>query len=131
VARRHQGLDGLAVALVLGGVVVAPLGAPRSGPAWSDPGLLLACVAVGVLSTVVPYGIDQHVLRRIPTRRFALLLALLPATATLLGLTLGQVPRPLELVGIALILAAVGAQERSELGAADTATRARSDPASP
>jgi inner membrane transporter RhtA len=127
VARLAQGVDGLAVALLLGAVLLAPVGAPRSGPAWAQPWVLTGCLVVGVLSTVVPYGIDQHVLRRIPTRRFALLLALLPATATLVGLTLGQVPRVPEIVGIALVLTAVAAQERSQL---DTATDAAAgDPA--
>jgi inner membrane transporter RhtA len=115
VARRARGVDGLAMALLLGAVLLAPAGAPRSGPAWTDPRLLAACLAIGVLSTVVPDGIDQYVLRRIPTRRFAVLLALLPATATVVGLTLGQVPRLSELVGIALVLTAVACQERTEL----------------
>jgi inner membrane transporter RhtA len=115
VARLARGVDGLAVALLLGAVLLAPAGAPHSGPAWNDPRLLAACAAVGVLSTVVPYGIDQYVLRRIPTRRFAVLLALLPATATVVGLTLGQVPRMPELLGIALVLTAVACQERTEL----------------
>jgi inner membrane transporter RhtA len=112
VARLHRGLDGLALSLALGAGALAPVGAVHSSPAWTDGRLLAGCVAVGVFSTVVPYGIDQHVLRAIPTRRFALLLALLPATATLLGLTLGQVPNALELTGIALILAAVASQQR-------------------
>jgi inner membrane transporter RhtA len=112
VARLHRGLDGLAVGLGLGALLLAPAGAARSGPAWTDGRLLAACVAVGVLSTVVPYGIDQHVLRWIPTRRFAVLLALLPVTATVLGLTLGQVPSVPELAGIGLVLGGVAAQER-------------------
>ena len=54
---------------------------------------------------------DQHVLRRIPVRRFSLLLALLPVTATVIGfLALGQQPSPLEVGGIALVLAGVLAQ---------------------
>jgi inner membrane transporter RhtA len=114
VARLQRGLDGLALSLALGALLLTPVGAPRSGPALTDAGLLAGCVAIGVFSTVVPYGIDQHVLRAIPTRRFALLLALLPATATLLGLTLGQVPNALELTGIALILVAVASQQRTD-----------------
>jgi threonine/homoserine efflux transporter RhtA len=36
-----------------------------------------------VFSNAIGYGIDQHVLRRIPIRRFSVLLALLPVTAAL------------------------------------------------
>jgi inner membrane transporter RhtA len=61
-----------------------------------------------VLSNVIPYGLDQVVLTRLPASRFALLLCLLPATAALVGaVLLRQVPGPSEAVGIALVVAAV------------------------
>ena len=78
----------------------------------------LACLVVGVCSNAIGYGIDQHVLRRIPVRRFAVLLALLPVTAVLIGwLVLDQRPSALDLVGIALVLAGVALQDRDELAA--------------
>ena len=71
-----------------------------------------------VLSTLVPYGLDQHVLRRVPRGEFALMLALLPVTATVIGrLTLAQQPRWYELVGIALVMAGVTVSARSQSGA--------------
>ena len=89
-------------------------------PGWdlifilNAPWLLLAGISVGFFSNVVPYSLDQIVMARIPRERFALLLALLPATATLMGLVLlGQVPELREVVGIALIVAAIGARDRS------------------
>ena len=46
-------------------------------------------------------------MRRLPRARFALLLALLPATAAVMGaVILGQVPGVLEAVGIALVVVA-------------------------
>jgi len=70
-------------------------------------------VAVGVLSSVVPYVLDQIVLRRVGQARFAVLLALLPATATIVGLiALRQVPSPLEAVGIAAVIGAVALRSR-------------------
>ena len=76
--------------------------------ALADPLVLLLAVGVGVLSSVVPYVLDQIVLRRVGQARFAVLLALLPATATVVGLiALGQVPSPLEAVGIAAVVVAV------------------------
>jgi inner membrane transporter RhtA len=59
-----------------------------------------------VLSTVVPYVLDQIVLRRVGPARFALLLALLPVSAAIMGfLVLDQVPAVPEAIGI---LAVVG-----------------------
>jgi inner membrane transporter RhtA len=71
---------------------------------------------VGVFSNAIGYGIDQFTLRRIPIRRFSLLLALLPVTAAFIGwLALDQRPSNLDLVGIALVLVGVIVQEREEL----------------
>ncbi len=70
--------------------------------------LLGLCVLVGILSSAIAYGIDQAVLRRIPVRRFAVLLALLPVTAIIVGfIALGQRPSALDLVGAALVIAGV------------------------
>ena len=78
----------------------------------------VACLLVGVFSNAIGYGIDQHVLRRIPVRRFSVLLALLPVTAVVIGwLVLDQRPSALDLAGIALVLAGVVLQERDELAA--------------
>ena len=77
-----------------------------------DAGWLAAAAAVGVLSSVIPYALDQWVLRRVSADRFAVLLAILPATATLIGLvSLGQVPSGPDLVGIAFVTLGVGLRE--------------------
>jgi inner membrane transporter RhtA len=118
VAQLGRGVAGLGVGLAIGAVAIAPIGAPGSGPVWSSPRLLLACLVVGVFSNAIGYGIDQHVLRRIPVRRFSVLLALLPVTAVAIGwIALDQAPSALELGGITLVLAGVALQERDELAA--------------
>lgn len=119
VASVTTGVDGLAVGLAIGALVLTPIGAPWSGPAWTSPVLLLAALATGVFSNAIGYGIDQHVLRRIPVRRFSVLLSLLPVTAALVGwVALGQRPSALDLVGIGLVLSGVAVQEREPLAAA-------------
>jgi inner membrane transporter RhtA len=116
VATVTSGVDGLAVGLAIGAVVVTPIGAPWSGPVWTSPLLLVAALATGVFSNAIGYGIDQHVLRRIPIRRFSVLLSLLPVTAAAVGwLGLGQRPSGLDVVGIALVLSGVAVQERESL----------------
>jgi inner membrane transporter RhtA len=116
VAALDRGLGGLALGLAIGALAIAPIGAPGSGPMWTTPTLLISGVLVGLLSNVVGYGIDQHVLRRIPVRRFALLLALLPVTAMAVGwMALGQVPTTVDMIGAALVIAGVLVQERDQI----------------
>lgn len=116
VARLDRGVAGLGVGLAIGAVVITPIGAPWSGDVWLTPRLLALCLLVGVFSNAIGYGIDQFTLRRIPIRRFSLLLALLPVTASLIGwLVLDQRPSRVDVGGIALVLVGVIVQEREQL----------------
>ena len=116
VAQVGRGVAGLGVGLAIGAVALAPVGAPHSGPVLSDARLLGLCLLVGVLSNSIGYGIDQHVLRRIPVRRFSVLLALLPVTALAFGwIALDQTPRAIDLLGIAVVLTGVALQDRDEV----------------
>lgn len=118
VAQDRSGVAGLGVGLAVGAIVLTPFGAPGSGPVWTSPRLLVACLLIGVFSNAIGYSIDQHVLRRIPIRRFSLLLALLPVTAVAVGwLALDQRPSLLDAAGIALVLVGVALQDREELAA--------------
>ena len=116
VAQVRPGVAGLGVGLAIGTVVMSPVGAPGSGHVWVSPALLLLCAATGVFSNAIGYGIDQFVLRRVPIRRFSVLLATLPVTAVVVGwAALGQRPSTLDAAGIALVLAGVALQERDEI----------------
>lgn len=111
VAQRGSGLEDLATGFVVAAVVTSPL-ALLLGPAFA-PGaptgrLVLLGLGLGVASTALPYAIDQVVLRSVGQAGFALLLALLPVTAAVVGfVVLGQRPQPTELIGIALVAFAV------------------------
>jgi inner membrane transporter RhtA len=108
VARRGLGTTGLAAAMAVGTLVIAPVAAPAALPALGHGAVIAVCVGVGLLSSVVPYVIDQVVLRGLGRGSYALLLSLLPATAALVGVVaLRQVPRPVEALGILLVIAAV------------------------
>jgi inner membrane transporter RhtA len=118
VAQQNRGVSGLGFGLLIGAVVVTPIGAPSSGPVWSSPHLIFLCMFVGVMSNAIGYGIDQAVLRRIPIRRFSVLLALLPVTATVVAfIALDQRPSVIDLAGMSLVLAGVIVQEREKLDA--------------
>jgi inner membrane transporter RhtA len=108
VAARGLGVSGLAAGMAAGTVLIAPIGIPAAGDTLLRPDLLLACVAVGLFSSVVPYALDQVALRRLTPARFALLLALLPVTATVTGaIILDQVPGVAELAGIGMVAVSV------------------------
>ena len=110
--------DGLALAMAIGAVALGPALVVSAVPALVDPLLLAACLGVGVASSVVPYGLEQVAMRRLARARFALLLALLPATAAVIGaIVLGQVPGLLEASGIALIVVAASLRTHTELAA--------------
>lgn len=107
--------DGLAAAMVCAAVVLAPALAGPAHAAFLSVPLLAACVGVGLASSVVPYALDQVAMRRLGRAHFALLLALLPATAAVIGaIVLGQVPRPAEAVGILLVVLACGLRTPGE-----------------
>jgi inner membrane transporter RhtA len=113
VAVTSNGVEGLAVGLAIGSIVLIPIGAPWSGPVWVAPVLLLACLVTGVFSNAIGYGIDQYVLRQVSVRRFSVLLAMLPVTAVIVGwVALDQQPSVLDLAGIAAVLVGVSLQER-------------------
>ena len=108
MARRGLGTTGLAAAMAVGVVAIAPLAAAPALESAGHGAVLLLAVGAGLLSSAIPYVLDQVLLRRLSRGAFALLLSLLPATATVMGLVLlRQVPQPLELLGIGLVVAAV------------------------
>jgi inner membrane transporter RhtA len=113
-------LDGLADAMLVAAVVATPLGGWDALPAFLDPALLLAGIGVGITSSVVPYVFDQLAMARLPRATYALMVSILPATATAIGVVvLRQVPTAFELTGVALVVAAV-ALHRGRADAART-----------
>ena len=108
VARGPAAVDGLGLGMLAGAAAISGFGATEVGSALDSPLVLLLALATGLLSNVIPYWIDQLVMKHITQHRFALLQALLPATAVLVGLAvLIQVPSGRELFGIALVIAAI------------------------
>lgn len=113
VALADRGVAGLGVGLVVGGILITPFASSDAAVALGSPTLLLSCILIGFLSNVIGYGIDQSTLRRIPIRRFSVMLALLPVTAAVFGFFfLQQTPTRLDLAGMALVLIGVAVQER-------------------
>lgn len=116
VAQSGTGVEQLAAAMLVAAAVILPIGLPSALPAFSRPQLLLAGAGVGICSSVIPYVSDQLAMARLPRATFALMLALLPVVATLVGaIVLRQVPTSQDLLGIALVSSGV-ALHRQEAG---------------
>ena len=80
------GVSGLALSLLVGTVVVAPIGIAQAGTNLLHPGLLAAGAAVAVLSSAIPYACEMVALRQLAARTFGVLMSLEPAVAALVGL---------------------------------------------
>jgi inner membrane transporter RhtA len=104
-----DGLDALAATMLVAAVAVTPVAAWAVLPVAGDAVALAAGVGVGVCSSVVPYALDQLAMRRLTRATYALMVSLLPATATVIGVAvLGQRPSAAEISGVALVVAGVG-----------------------
>jgi inner membrane transporter RhtA len=86
LGRLVPGTGGLAVSLAVGSLVVVPFGAPGAAAAFDRPVLLVGAVAVALLCSVLPYGLEINALRHLSTRVFGVLMSLEPAAAAIAGL---------------------------------------------
>jgi inner membrane transporter RhtA len=111
------GIDGLAAAMVVALVVATPIGGWAAASAFGEPVLLVAGIGVGLTSSVIPYVCDQLAMARISRSTYSLLLALLPATATVVGiLVLAQIPTAVECAGVGLVILGVAIHRDRDVG---------------
>jgi inner membrane transporter RhtA len=112
-------IDGLAAAMLIAAVAITPIGGFSAAKALLDPVALAAGIGVGLASSVIPYVCDQLAMARLKRATYSLMVSLLPATATVIGLlVLAQIPSLAELLGVGLIVSAVALHREAE-----TATR--------
>ena len=97
-------LDGLAAAILIAAIAIMPIGGYDAAKAFLDPVAIGAGIGVGVTSSVIPYVCDQLAMARLKRGTYALMVSLLPATATVIGVV---VLTQTELLGVGLIVAAV------------------------
>jgi inner membrane transporter RhtA len=103
-----SGIDGLAASMLVAAVAVTPLAGWAALPALGDPVALAAGLGVGISSSVIPYVSDQLAMRRLARSTYALMVSLLPATATVIGIVvLAQVPSLAEALGVGLVIVGV------------------------
>jgi inner membrane transporter RhtA len=111
VGRRFDDGAGLALALVVAAVAVAPLGLAQGGLELLDPSVLAIGLVVAIVSSALPYSFELEALRRLRAATFGVLMSLEPATAALVGvLVLGEALRTSEWLAVVMVvLASAGA----------------------
>lgn len=120
--RRWARLDGLAVAMAVGGLGALPFGIASAGEAFLDLRILAIGLGVALLSSAIPYGLELLALRRLPADTFSILLSLAPALAAAAGfVVLHQRLEVWDVVAIALVVVA-------SMGAVRGANRRRLGP---
>ncbi|HEY1360353.1 MAG TPA: EamA family transporter [Thermoleophilaceae bacterium] len=127
-----SGIDGLGASMLIAAVVVTPISGWQAGPAFLDPVALLAGVGVGLSSSVIPYVTDQLAMARLPRATYALMVSLLPATATVIGVVvLAQIPSATEVLGVALVVGGVGLHREPQAARGSGVTEAPAEEVSP
>ena len=110
------GIDRLGAAMLIALITITPIGFSGALPAMTQPTLLLAGISVGICSSVIPYVCDQLAMARLPRATIALMLSLLPASATAIGIiVLRQIPSLVEIVGILFVAIGVALHQESEI----------------
>jgi len=113
--QRFAGSSGLAIASLVGAVLVLPVGVSTGGTAMLQPELIAIGIVIGLMSSVIPYTFELEALRRMPAQPFGILMSLEPAAAALAGLVVvGEVLSALEWVAIGCVIIASAGATRSQ-----------------
>lgn len=140
VGQSIPGTGGLAVAMFLGAVMLAPVGAAGAfvgvsggdGGLVQQPGLLWFAAVTSLLASVLPYTLELVALRRISGAVFSILVSLEPAFAAAAGmLLLGQELTGYRVVTIVLVICASAgvtwSQHHQRVTAGDTGGKVGQD----
>jgi inner membrane transporter RhtA len=96
-----------ALGMLVGAIVIVPIGAVQAGAHLLSPAILPAALGVAVLSSALPYSLEMLAMPRLPTRTVGVLMSLDPALGALSGLCfLGERLTWLQWAAIAGIMAA-------------------------
>lgn len=114
MGQAFAGGKGLAVAMAVSAVMTAPFGIADGGSSLIDLEVLVIGIAVGVLSSALPFTLELEAMRRLPSSVFGVMMSLEPAVAAAVGLViLSQSVVPTEIVAILLVVAASAGALRS------------------
>jgi threonine/homoserine efflux transporter RhtA len=126
--RRFSGSSGLVIAMIVAALVVTGPAVAQAGPALTQPGPIAEGLAVGLLSSVVPYRFELEALRRVPAGVFGIWMSLEPAIAALVGLALlGEALAARQWLAIVLVIIASAGAARSSAGSSQPPAKLPAD----
>lgn len=113
--RRWPGISGIAIASMVGAIVLAPPAIVEAGSQMLNPTILALGFVIGLLSSVIPYSFELIALRRIPPRVFSILMSLEPAAAALAAMiVLGEFLSLVQWLAMGcVVIASIGATRTS------------------
>ncbi len=108
--RSWEGITGVSMGSLVGATVFLVPGLVAGGADLLQPKVLLLGALVGLLSSVIPYGLEMVALRSIPSGVFGILMSLEPAAAAAFALlVLGEQLSWVELVAmVCVVVASIG-----------------------
>ena len=93
--------------MLIGAIVVVPMGVAEAGARMFSPAILPAAIGVALLSSALPYSLEMLAMPKLPTRTVGVLMSLDPALGALSGLCfLGERLSVIQWAAIASIMAA-------------------------
>lgn len=96
-----------ALGMLIGAVMIVPIGVASAGWQLLSPAILPAALGVALLSSAIPYSLEMLAMPQLPTRTVGVLMSLDPALGALAGLWfLGESLTWIQWAAIASIMAA-------------------------
>jgi inner membrane transporter RhtA len=124
LAGNTHGGQATSLGITVAALVVLPFGVTTAGTELLNPSLLVAGLAVAVLSAALPFSFEMVALKRLPKKSYGILLSMEPAIGALTGVVmLGERLSPIQCLAIASIIVA-------SVGCAATARRGQPVPTS-
>src|SRR5882762_7217016 len=110
-AGANHGTQTVALGSIISAFMVVPIGLIARGTTLLAPSILLPGLAVGILSTALPYTLEMYALTRLPARTFGILMSIEPAFGALIGFVyLHEWLTAIQWTAIALVIvASIGA----------------------
>lgn len=113
VGDRFSGISGLSLTIPVAALATLPFGLPQVISGEVTWWLVPAIAGIALMTPVLAFGLEMLALRRMTHTAFGTLLSVEPAIGIVMGLlVLAQSPTVVQLIGIAIVIAAGAASQR-------------------